>query len=102
MHLHDVEHKSGTETAVGYVEHEDYKKAPLADGLGGKAHIFQGMYQIRRWSENVDEFPSEDSTGKVTGRLLLPRPTADPNDPLVSSCKSTNCARLFAEHLLMW
>ena len=42
MHMHDVEHKSGTETAVGYVEHEDYKKVPLADGLGGKAHIFQG------------------------------------------------------------
>jgi hypothetical protein len=42
MHMHDVEHKSGTEMAVGHVEHDDYKKVPLADGLGGKAHIFQG------------------------------------------------------------
>ena len=27
---------------------------------------------------------SEDSNGKVTGKYLIPRPTADPKDPLVS------------------
>lgn len=53
-------------------------------GMLGAAHVFSGnvLAPIHARSMFINCFPEDDS-GKVTGQLLLPRPTEDHKDPLV-------------------
>ncbi|KAJ9603637.1 hypothetical protein H2200_011823 [Cladophialophora chaetospira] len=55
---------------VAHNEHETMEKGHLdpPEGIGKTAHLYQ-----------------EDSEGRVLAKLLLPRPTSDPKDPLIWS-----------------
>ncbi|KIX09064.1 uncharacterized protein Z518_00142 [Rhinocladiella mackenziei CBS 650.93] len=64
-----MESKMGSQTAIHHEQEFHEKSHPHpAHGIVDAAHLFQ-----------------EDSSGRVTGRLLIPRPTEDPKDPLTWS-----------------
>ncbi|OBT94853.1 hypothetical protein VE01_06358 [Pseudogymnoascus verrucosus] len=92
-----MESKIDTQPAVRHEENAGLEKHQLAHGIVDAAHLFQGMH--------VDP-ERKDNSGKVTGRLLLPRPTDNPKDPLTWSlwrkhlCLVTICYFVFMSNYI--
>lgn len=62
-------------------QHE--KPQPHIHGIVDAAHLYRGepLFSVVTVTKLIEIV--EDSEGRVLARLLLPRPTNDPNDPLV-------------------
>ena len=63
-------------------EVHNHHHATVAHGIVEAAALFQGMFPYST-NATIADCLLDDGTGNLSSKLLLPRPTEDPRDPLV-------------------